>query len=581
MNTSKPVRVLELFAGYGGASHAFKRTNIPHQVVGFSEIDKYAIKTYEHNHPNIKNYGDCTKIDPKELPDFDLLTGGFPCQAFSIAGARKGFEDTRGTLIYDVLRIAAEKKPKYMLLENVRGLLSHDNGETYKTIRHAIMKLGYGIVYKVLNSKDYGTPQNRERIWIVCKLGGWDFMEFQFPNKEPLTVFLKDLLDKEVDKKYYLSNEQQSKLFENPDLITRQESDFVSQPYSIGNVNPSGRGMNGEVYGGEIAPTLTTNKGEGTKIAIKTATQQDRMICLDGAGNEVPNTPETGQANRIYSLDGISPALNVGWVPKTQLVIKTATQQGWEFAEEGDGLSLDYPDSETRRGRVQKQISPTLQTDDTKGVVTKNFLNGKPHKPIYEQCEEIEKGHKNIGEVLSTLSKEVGTEEVQWEAGGLWSIQQKKILQSRVHEEEFFISMVRKSIATTRECESKAIEEERKLRKVWESEKSRYSPQRQKQTEQQFKKFRSLVSELSHQRASQERWLEQNQSSKQTQEHKRSVSELTIRKLTPTECFRLQGFKDGEITFPEDISDSQKYKMAGNGWELNVVTKLLNNIFAQ
>jgi len=140
--------------------------------IGFSEIDKYAIQVYK-KHFNHKEYGDITKLDPTTLPDFDLLCGGFPCQAFSIAGKRAGFEDTRGTLIYDVFRIIKEKHTKLVLLENVKGLLSHDNGRTFKTIITSLAELGYAVEWQVLNAKNYGVPQNRERVFIIGHLGGF------------------------------------------------------------------------------------------------------------------------------------------------------------------------------------------------------------------------------------------------------------------------------------------------------------------------------------------------------------------------------------------------------------------------
>jgi DNA-cytosine methyltransferase len=140
--------------------------------VGYSEIDKYAIQTYERNFNGHTNYGDATTITPTDLPDFDLLVGGFPCQAFSIAGKRKGFDDTRGTLFFDIARILAEKRPRHLVLENVKGLLSHDQGKTFQTILGVLADLGYRVEWQVLNSKDFGVPQNRERVYIVGHLGG-------------------------------------------------------------------------------------------------------------------------------------------------------------------------------------------------------------------------------------------------------------------------------------------------------------------------------------------------------------------------------------------------------------------------
>lgn len=142
------------------------------RIVGFSEIDKYAIKVYEKQFKGVPNYGDITKINAEELPYFDCLVGGFPCQAFSIAGKRKGFEDTRGTLFFDLARILRAKQPRLFVFENVKGLLSHDSGRTFKTIIQTIDELGYDCQWQVLNSKDFGVPQNRERVYIVGHLRG-------------------------------------------------------------------------------------------------------------------------------------------------------------------------------------------------------------------------------------------------------------------------------------------------------------------------------------------------------------------------------------------------------------------------
>ena len=140
--------------------------------VGYSEIDKYASSVYEYHFKGAKNYGDITKINASELPEFDCLVGGFPCQAFSVAGKRGGFNDTRGTLFFNLARILREKQPRYFVFENVKGLLSHDQGRTFATIISTIDELGYDCQWQVLNSKNFGVPQNRERIIIVGHLRG-------------------------------------------------------------------------------------------------------------------------------------------------------------------------------------------------------------------------------------------------------------------------------------------------------------------------------------------------------------------------------------------------------------------------
>ena len=158
-------------AGYAGQhSNGTPDQRQPH-CVGYSEIDKYAIKIYESHFKNHKNYGDATTINPAELPDFDLLVGGFPCQAFSVAGKRAGFNDTRGTLFFEIARILKVKTPKRFVLENVKGLLSHDDGRTFKTIIATLADMGYSLEWQVLNSKDFGVPQNRQRVFIIGYFG--------------------------------------------------------------------------------------------------------------------------------------------------------------------------------------------------------------------------------------------------------------------------------------------------------------------------------------------------------------------------------------------------------------------------
>lgn len=170
--------------------------------VGYSEIDKYAISVYEKHFPGVKNYGDITKINEKELPDFDCLVGGFPCQAFSIAGRRGGFDDTRGTLFFDLARILREKQPRYFVFENVKGLLSHDKGNTFRTIIATIDELGYDCQWSVLNSKDFGVPQNRERIIIVGHLRATPRPEV-FPLERSARAYSKELASITVDANYF------------------------------------------------------------------------------------------------------------------------------------------------------------------------------------------------------------------------------------------------------------------------------------------------------------------------------------------------------------------------------------------
>jgi len=168
------MKYFDAFTGIGGFTKAIQEVyKEKTECVGYSEIDKYACQIYQKHFPNHKNYGNITKISTDTLPDFDLFVGGFPCQAFSIAGKRMGFSDTRGTLFFDIARILRDKKPPLVLLENVKGLLSHDNQRTFETILCTLSELGYSIEWQVLNSKNFGVPQNRERVFIVGHLGGF------------------------------------------------------------------------------------------------------------------------------------------------------------------------------------------------------------------------------------------------------------------------------------------------------------------------------------------------------------------------------------------------------------------------
>ena len=180
--------------------------------IGFSEIDKYATAIYQKHFPEHKPYGDITTLNTDTLPDFDLLVGGFPCQAFSIAGKRKGFDDTRGTLFFEIARILRAKQPRLFLLENVKGLLSHDNGRTFATIIATLDELGYDLQWQVLNSKNHGVPQNRERIFIVGHLRGTSRPQV-FPfgaNERKDTRSIGEAISNTLTSNYWKGNDRKS-----------------------------------------------------------------------------------------------------------------------------------------------------------------------------------------------------------------------------------------------------------------------------------------------------------------------------------------------------------------------------------
>lgn len=196
---------IDLFAGIGGFHYAFH--NVGAECVFSSEWDDHARKTYQHNFEKISpelfasgNFvGDITKIDKKKIPDFDILTGGFPCQPFSQAGFKKGFSDTRGTLFYDIADIIKVKKPKAFFLENVRGLLAHDNGKTFETIKNVLTEeLGYSLFFNIVKASDHGLPQNRPRLFMIGFKN--KKIDFKFPEKRPLEFTMSDVFGAKVNR---------------------------------------------------------------------------------------------------------------------------------------------------------------------------------------------------------------------------------------------------------------------------------------------------------------------------------------------------------------------------------------------
>lgn len=199
------LKFIDLFCGIGGFRVAFEEAceenDIQPDCVFSSDIDKYAQESYEANFGE-KPFGDITKINENDIPDHDILFGGFPCQPFSIIGQMKGLNDTRGTLFFDIARIIEAKRPKAFILENVKQLVGHDQGKTLKVIVQSLKDLGYHVQYSVLNALDYGLPQKRERVVIV---GHREPIMFTFPNPERPYKSLNEILETKVDKKYFAS----------------------------------------------------------------------------------------------------------------------------------------------------------------------------------------------------------------------------------------------------------------------------------------------------------------------------------------------------------------------------------------
>ena len=205
----KKIKFIDLFCGIGGfriaLENAAKNAGLETECVFSSDIDKYCQISYLKNFGE-KPYGDITEVNASTVPEHDILLAGFPCQAFSIMGEMKGFDDTRGTLFFDIARIIKEKKPSYFVLENVKQLKGHDKGKTLQVIIKTLSDLGYDVSYKILNALNFGLPQKRERIWIVGSLNGLNM--FQFPQGNPQYPIIDDfLIDEELIPANYFASE--------------------------------------------------------------------------------------------------------------------------------------------------------------------------------------------------------------------------------------------------------------------------------------------------------------------------------------------------------------------------------------
>lgn len=251
-------KFIDLFAGLGGFRIALE--SLGAKCVYSNEWDKAVCEVYKDNFGDYPD-GDITKVDEKKIPDHDILCAGFPCQAFSISGNQRGFEDSRGTLFFDVARIVKEKKPKVVFMENVKNFASHDNGKTLSVVKNTMEQLGYSFFYKVLNAKDYGIPQKRERIYMVCFREDMRVEDFQYPHKINLTKHVEDYLikdEKEVSNLWIERKDMQMKAI--PD------DKYSCKPIRLGTVNKGGQGE--RIY--SIKGTAITLSANGGGVFAKT-----------------------------------------------------------------------------------------------------------------------------------------------------------------------------------------------------------------------------------------------------------------------------------------------------------------------
>ena len=308
------IKYFDMFAGIGGFRAGLDRAG-GYECVGHCEIDKHADAAYRRLH-NIKEseifYEDATKIDTGTLPEFDLLVAGFPCQAFSVAGKRKGFDDPRGNMFFEVARVVEARKPKYLLLENVPGLLSHDKGRTFATMLNELCRLGYNIEFQIINSKDHGVPQSRRRVYLVGYLGSGcagEVLPILGANAKTLVQLV--------------GGSQGARVYDPSRLAVTQ----LSKSGGLG-------GKTGLYF-------IDLNRNPNVTAEAR---------CLKARYNN-------GVGKRSGENSGV-------------LQIKVATKKGYQEAAVGDCVNISFASSNTKRGRVGFKIANTLDTSCSHGVVT-------------------------------------------------------------------------------------------------------------------------------------------------------------------------------------------------------------------
>lgn len=289
------IKYLSLFSGIGAFEQALTNINVEFELVNYCEIDKYASKSYAaiHNIPESKNLGDITQIDINSLPlDIDLITHGSPCQDFSVAGNNAGGDknsDTRSSLMWNTVEIVKHCRPKYVIWENVKNVLSKKHKHNFNAYLKALYNLGYKSYHKVLNAKNYGVPQNRERIFVVSIRNDLQ-RSFMFPNGWKLDKRIKDILEPLVDNKYYISQEKTDQLIKNcgGKVGVMECEPKINQ---VGLLDMKGNEMIRRVYGTNgISPTLNTMQGGNTQPKIL---QCDELPCIGASRGRNPLNPSS------------------------------------------------------------------------------------------------------------------------------------------------------------------------------------------------------------------------------------------------------------------------------------------------
>ena len=386
------MKLLSLFTGIGAFEKALQRQNIKYELVGFSEIDKYAIKSYCAIHdinPKL-NLGDVKELHFENAEGkIDMMTWGFPCQDISVAGKLKGVkEGTRSGLYYEGIRVLRETKPKYSIIENVKNLTSKRFKDEFAQILKDLTEAGYNNYWQVLNAKNYGVPQNRERVFIISIRKDIDKGTFEFPKPFESNKRLKDLLEETADEKYFLSEKAIRGFIAHNERHMEKGTGFIWKPRDVeknastiranaalcptdntiieaGDLNNKGwYKSSNKVYSDEgIAPTLTAMQGGNIKP----------KIAVERIGGLFDKDGKRHQAGSIYNKDGIAPAIDSmqGGYRQPMIDVINATKKGYDTAKVGDSINMSYPYSNKKRGRVGHGVAQTLDTGCRQATIVK------------------------------------------------------------------------------------------------------------------------------------------------------------------------------------------------------------------
>ena len=586
------LRVFEAFSGYGSQSIALRNLGIEHEVVAISEIDKYAIKAYEAIHGPVLNLGDISKIDVNDIPQHDLFTYSFPCQDLSVAGKQKGLgEGTRSGLLYECEKVIEHCRPKYLLLENVKNLVGKKFKADFDKWLEYLEGLGYTNYWKVLNAKNYGVPQNRERVFVVSILG--EHEPFEFPKPIPLDKCIADILEEQVDDKYYLSEEIQKRF-----KITNQNKNI------IGTTKPDFRtiGQRDLVYNKEgiMGALVATDYKQPKQIA-------EKPVLVGGIG-EKNFGKQYRQGNRVYDSNGIAMCLTsqpVGNAGGNSYLYKVD-----EINQVG---MLDIKGNEqVRRVYGDNGISPTLNTmqgGNRQPKIITEYIQQEVKVRKYEvDIEELKKTLKEakekagitIKEIADTLEVNKTTVEHWFRNDNCFSIPDENIWYNlkellNITTDKFDKALTEFEIKDNEYDMSNRVYHENgispTLTATGENGAKKIIHYNNKKIElpcigaSRGRNPENPSSRVAGEPTEQRLEINTNGTSNTittVQKDNYAIEEsFRIRKLTPRECFRLMGMRDADIDKIQEagISNTQQYKLAGNSIVVDVLEAIFKNLF--